>query len=111
MASIEIRAKSTRVIAYANNEKKLFSLGKVTKKTAERFANNIDMLLNEKKFIGSFAGSCTPSRDFSKYVDWHRSGDLDLDALVTERYSIDDINEATTRLGNGLISGRAIIEF
>ncbi len=73
--------------------------------------NAIDMLLNEKKFIGSFAGSCTPSRDFSKYVDWHRSGDLDLDALVTERYSIDDINEATTRLGNGLISGRAIIEF
>ncbi len=73
--------------------------------------NAIDMLINEKKFIGSFAGSCTPSRDFPKYVDWHRSGDLDLNALVTERYSIDDINEATTRLANGSINGRAIIEF
>ena len=42
MVSIEYRARSTRVIAYVNKEKQMFPLGRVTKKTAERFANNID---------------------------------------------------------------------
>ena len=71
----------------------------------------IDMLLNEKKFIGSFAGSCTPDRDFPMFLKWHADGDLDLDALITARYKIDQINEATTALDNGEIQGRAILEF
>ena len=49
MASIEYRARSTRVVAYINQEKLSFSLGRVTKKTAERFANNIDTLLHERR--------------------------------------------------------------
>ena len=49
MASIEYRARSTRVIAYVNKEKQTFPLGRVTKKTAERFANNIDTLLHERR--------------------------------------------------------------
>ncbi len=49
MASIEYRARSTRVIAYINKDKQTFPLGRVTKKTAERFANNIDTLLHERR--------------------------------------------------------------
>jgi hypothetical protein len=49
MASIEYRTKSTRVVAYINKEKQSFALGRVTKKTAERFANNIDTLLHERR--------------------------------------------------------------
>ena len=49
MASIERRKKSTRVIAYVDKQKHCFPLGRVTKKTAERFANNIDNLLHERK--------------------------------------------------------------
>ena len=70
-----------------------------------------DILMNEKRFIGSIGGSCSPGRDFPKYLDWYNSGDLDLDALVTERFGIDQINEATTRLKQGDIFGRAILEF
>lgn len=71
----------------------------------------IDMLLNEKKFRGSFGGSCSPDRDFPLFLDWYAQGKLDLDALVTERYSLDQINEAVEALENGKISGRAILEF
>ncbi len=71
----------------------------------------IDVLINEKRFIGSIGGSCVPDRDFPKFLDWHREGDLDLDALVTKRYSIDQINEATAALESGKIAGRAILEF
>lgn len=73
--------------------------------------NAIDVLINEKRFIGSIGGSCSPDRDFPKFLDWHASGDLDLDALVTARYPIDEINEATRALEAGEISGRAILEF
>lgn len=73
--------------------------------------NAIDILVNEKKFIGSIGGSCSPDRDFPKYVNWSKSGPLNLDTLVTERYTIDQINEATTALENGDIKGRSILVF
>ena len=49
MASIEYRPKTTRVIAYVDKQKHCFPLGRVTKKAAERFSNNIDTLLYEKR--------------------------------------------------------------
>ncbi len=71
----------------------------------------IDLLINEKKYIGSIGGSCRPDRDFPMFLRWYAEGDLDLDALVTARYTIDAINDATTALERGEISGRAIMEF
>jgi len=73
--------------------------------------NAIDILVNEKKFMGSIGGTCTPDRDFATFLKWYRQGDLDLDALVTKRYALDEINEATGALERGEIKGRAIIEF
>ncbi|MGI8927690.1 MAG: zinc-binding dehydrogenase [Tepidiformaceae bacterium] len=71
----------------------------------------LDLLLNEKKYIGSIGGSCVPERDFPMFLRWFHEGDLDLDALVTARYRLDDINEATGALEAGKIAGRAIMEF
>ena len=71
----------------------------------------IDILINEKSFAGSFAGSCVPEIDFPLFLRWHKTGALDLESLVTARYAIDQINEATTALEKGQIQGRAILEF
>ena len=73
--------------------------------------NAADILHSEKKFIGSIGGSCSPDRDFPRYLEWFERGLLDLNALVTERYALDDINEATQALENGDISGRSIMVF
>lgn len=73
--------------------------------------NAVDVLLNEKRFIGSIGGSCAPDRDFPRFLEWLDNGDLNLNALVTARYRLDDINEATAALQAGRISGRAILEF
>jgi Zn-dependent alcohol dehydrogenase len=70
-----------------------------------------DLLINEKKYIGSIGGSCRPDRDFSMFLRWYAEGDLDLDALVTRRFKIDEINEAVHALEQGHIAGRAILEF
>jgi len=73
--------------------------------------NAMDVLLHEKHFIGSIGGSCAPDRDFPRFLEWERNGDLDLGAMVTQRFAIDDINEATAALEQGRIRGRAILEF
>ena len=70
-----------------------------------------EILGSEKQFRGSIGGSCCPDRDFPLFLDWHEKGTLDLNALVTERFTIDQINEATTALEDGKIAGRAILEF
>jgi Zn-dependent alcohol dehydrogenase len=71
----------------------------------------IDMLLHEKRYIGSLGGSCVPDRDFPVFLRWYKEGDLDLAALVTQRFRLDQINEATDALEQGKIAGRAILEF
>jgi Zn-dependent alcohol dehydrogenase len=73
--------------------------------------NAVDVLINEKKFIGSIGGTCAPDRDFPTFLKWHKDGDLDLEAMVTKRYTLDQINEAVAALEKGEIAGRAIIEF
>jgi Zn-dependent alcohol dehydrogenase len=73
--------------------------------------NALDILINEKKFIGSNGGSCHPDRDFPIFLEWHKSGRLDLNALVTERFTLDQVNEAVAALEAGRIQGRAILEF
>ncbi len=73
--------------------------------------NAMDLLISEKKYIGSIGGSCRPDRDFPMFLRWYHEGDLDLDALVTSRYKLDDINQATDDLHSGKIFGRAIMEF
>jgi Zn-dependent alcohol dehydrogenase len=70
-----------------------------------------DLLINEKKYIGSIGGSCRPDRDFPMFIRWYKEGALDLDALVTQEYSIDQINEAVQALEQGKISGRSILVF
>ncbi|HZQ34644.1 MAG TPA: alcohol dehydrogenase, partial [Dehalococcoidia bacterium] len=59
---------------------------------------------------GSIGGSCKPDRDFPMFIRWFKEGQLDLNALVTQRYKLDQINEATTALQNGQIAGRSILE-
>lgn len=80
----------------------------VPQTTAE--LNMVDMLINEKTYKGSIGGSCKPDRDFPMFLDWFKEGKLDLNALVTRRYRLDQINEATEALQRGQIEGRAILE-
>lgn len=69
-----------------------------------------DMLIGEKIYKGSIGGSCKPDRDFPMFIRWFKEGQLDLNALVTTRYALDQINEATTALEQGKIAGRSILE-
>ena len=73
--------------------------------------NPMDILVSEKNIQGSYCGSCVPDRDIPEFLDWYQSGRLDLDAMVTARYRLDEINDAVAALAGGEIFGRAIIDF
>ncbi len=68
------------------------------------------LLTGEKRFIGSIGGTSIPERDFPTFLDWHRNGDLDLNEFVTQRFALEEINEAAELLEQGQILGRSILE-
>jgi S-(hydroxymethyl)glutathione dehydrogenase / alcohol dehydrogenase len=73
--------------------------------------DGMDVLIGEKRLVGCLGGSSVPDRDFPTFVDWSRKGQLDLAALVTDRYPLEGINDAVADLKAGRIRGRAILEF
>lgn len=71
----------------------------------------MDVLMGQKRILGSLGGSCTPDDDFPRFLTWHDEGVLDLDTLVTQRFAMHEVNEACAALAAGEIAGRAVLDF
>ena len=69
-----------------------------------------DILLYQRHYCGSL-GSTEPDGDFPLFLKWIREDKFPLEKLVTNRYSLGQIEEARAALEEGRILGRAIIEF
>jgi len=63
-----------------------------------------------RRIVGSHGGAAVPDRDIPRYVALLRAGKLDLGAAVTERTTLEHINEALERLRDGSIVGRCVVE-
>jgi S-(hydroxymethyl)glutathione dehydrogenase/alcohol dehydrogenase len=61
-----------------------------------------ELTLFEKQVRGSLFGSANPHVDFPRILSLYRSGQLMLDELVTNTYSLNDINEGYQDLFDGL---------
>jgi S-(hydroxymethyl)mycothiol dehydrogenase len=57
----------------------------------------------------SWYGDCLPSRDFPMLVAHYKQGNLDLDAFVTERITIDQVEEAFAKMHDGKVL-RSVVE-
>ncbi|MBC9926498.1 MULTISPECIES: Zn-dependent alcohol dehydrogenase [unclassified Leucobacter] len=64
----------------------------------------------EKRLIGSNYGSSRQSIDFPRIIDLYMEGKVDLDSMVTDRITLDQVNEAfgEMRQGRGI---RSVIEY
>jgi S-(hydroxymethyl)glutathione dehydrogenase/alcohol dehydrogenase len=62
-----------------------------------------------KCITGSHGGDAQPAEDIPRYLRLYKSGKLALDELVTERYTLDEINTAIERMKNGQAVGRCLI--
>jgi alcohol dehydrogenase len=70
---------------------------------------HLSLVAEERTLKGSYLGSCVPSRDIPRYIEWYRAGRLPVNLLLSERIRLDDINGAFDRLAAGA-SIRQVVE-
>jgi S-(hydroxymethyl)mycothiol dehydrogenase len=58
----------------------------------------------------SWYGDCLPSRDFPMLVELYRQGRLDLDAFVSEKIALDDVEKAFEKMHHGEVL-RSVVLF
>jgi S-(hydroxymethyl)glutathione dehydrogenase/alcohol dehydrogenase len=63
--------------------------------------NGFELFFMEKTLMGSYYGSVDVRSDFHKLLQLWKSGQLNLDAMITNRMKIDDINDAFDLLRKG----------
>lgn len=60
-----------------------------------------ELTLFQKRIQGSLFGESSPSRDIPWMLDMYQNGQLKLDELVTNTYSLDDINKGYADMHSG----------
>jgi alcohol dehydrogenase len=70
---------------------------------------HLSLVAEDRTLKGSYLGSCVPSRDIPRYIEWYRAGQLPVNRLLSERIRLDDINGAFDRLAAGA-SIRQVVE-
>ncbi len=61
----------------------------------------LDLTLMEKQVVGALFGSGNPRADIPKLRGLYRDGQLDLDGLVTNTYTLDGVNDGYEAMRNG----------
>jgi S-(hydroxymethyl)glutathione dehydrogenase/alcohol dehydrogenase len=61
----------------------------------------LDLLVMEKELVGSIFGSSNPEMDVPMLLGLYGDGLLDLDAMVTRTYRLEDINEGFQDMRDG----------
>jgi Zn-dependent alcohol dehydrogenase len=82
----------------------------ITPPDAKAFLDT-SLFVGNRSFTRTSGGDCKPDRDFPIFLRWFREGRLKLNDLVTNRYKLEQINEAVDDLEHGRILGRGILVF
>ena len=88
--------------------------GRVILVGVPRSGNNINIYslpLHFGKIIkGSHGGESVPHIDIPRYQKLLNAGYIELKSLITERFSLEDINTAIQRMRSGKLTGRCVIK-
>ncbi|MFT4255903.1 MAG: alcohol dehydrogenase catalytic domain-containing protein [Pseudoxanthomonas sp.] len=63
-----------------------------------------------KRYLAPLYGGCVPARDFPRLFDWHARGELQVDALISHRYPLSQLQCAFDDMLAGR-SSKAVLEF
>jgi S-(hydroxymethyl)glutathione dehydrogenase/alcohol dehydrogenase len=85
------------VIGHARNEDEM-----LTDVSAMEF-------LTGKKFTGSVMGALNFRRDMPVYMDMYRKGIIDIDCMLTHRFTLDQINEAFYDAEHGALKNIVVV--
>ena len=59
------------------------------------------LTLFKKTLKGSLFGDCNPTTDIPKILGLYQSGDIKLDEILTNTYTLDDVNKGYDDMLNG----------
>jgi Zn-dependent alcohol dehydrogenase len=62
-----------------------------------------------KSISGSHGGEAIPEIDIPRYQSLYAQGIIELDRLVTARFTLDDINAAIATMRGGETAGRVLV--
>jgi S-(hydroxymethyl)glutathione dehydrogenase/alcohol dehydrogenase len=69
-----------------------------------------ELFFSEKTMVGSYYGSADVRTDFHKLLELWKTGQLDLDGMISRRLKLDDINDAFSAMQRGEVI-RQVITF
>ena len=88
--------------------------GRVTLVGVPRKGSNISIhslpLHFGKGLSGSHGGEAIPQTDIPRFEQLYRAGRIKLRELITDRFALDDINMAISRMRSGAVQGRCLIK-
>ena len=67
------------------------------------------LIAQNKRLLGSFAGSSRPLVDLPKLIELYRGGRLPVDKLITHRYTLNQVNQAFADLEAGKIARGVLV--
>ena len=62
---------------------------------------HVNIVAEERSIRGSYLGSCVPSRDIPRYIEWYQQGRLPVGKLLSETLPLDALNGGFDRLARG----------
>jgi alcohol dehydrogenase len=69
----------------------------------------VNLVAEERTVMGSYIGSCVPTRDIPRYIGLYKAGRLPVDRLMSGRLTLDEINEGFDRLHEGKAVRQVIV--
>ncbi|EPZ45214.1 MULTISPECIES: zinc-dependent alcohol dehydrogenase family protein [Alicyclobacillus] len=61
----------------------------------------VSLTAEERTIKGSYVGSCVPARDIPRFIELYKQGRLPVERLLTDKISLEQINEGFDRLARG----------
>jgi S-(hydroxymethyl)glutathione dehydrogenase/alcohol dehydrogenase len=58
----------------------------------------------DKRYVTPLYGGCDPKRDFPRLLTWVEQGQLDIESMVSCRYTLEELGTALA----GMLAGRGI---
>jgi Zn-dependent alcohol dehydrogenase len=68
------------------------------------------LVMGNRRLLGSFVGSMQPRLDLPMLVELYRAGKLDLDALISKRYALEELPQAFEDMEAGKVA-RGVLVF
>ena len=71
--------------------------------------SHFTLVAHERQLIGSYMGSCIPSRDIPRFINMCENGSLAVDKLTSNSVALEELNEAFDLMVEGSMI-RSVLE-